>query len=83
LNEVAKFVLGVKFVTVLDTGVHALTCFLALSSLEGVLESADVRKKVLLSDVVKGEGEKGVRREGVGVSVESRDVLGEFLFPAK
>jgi hypothetical protein len=35
-----------------------------------------MREKVLFSDVVKGEGEKGVRREGVGVSVESRDVLG-------
>ena len=68
--------LGVKVVTVFDTGVHALTGFFALSALEGVLESANMREKVLFSDVVKGEGEKGVRREGVGVSVESRDVLG-------
>ena len=83
LNEVAEFVLRVKFIAVFNTGVHALTGFFALSALEGVLESANMREKVLFSDVVKGEGEKGVRREGVGVSVENRDVLGKFLFPAK
>jgi hypothetical protein len=82
-NDNPHFVYLDRAVTMLDTGIHAFTGFFTLSALEGVLESAYLSEEMLFSDVVKGEGEKGVRREGVSVSVESRDVLGEFLFPAK